>query len=72
MTDLRVPDPVQFADALAEWPDTVTHWQLYAVDGVTAWDSGAVADPLLDVTAAGDGPTLALTIYYADSVEEPS
>lgn len=64
--------PVQFPDVLAEWPDTVTHWQLYADDGVTAWDGGAISDPQLDVTGAGPGPTVSLAIFYADSVEEPS
>lgn len=65
-------NPVAFANALAEWPDTVTHWQLYATDGTTAWDSGAIADPLLDITAEGPGPTVALSIFYADAVSAPA
>lgn len=64
--------PVQFADALAEWPDTVTHWQLRDATTGAAWDSGALADPFLDVTEAGPGPTVTVSIFYADSVEEPA
>lgn len=65
-------DPVQFADALAEWPDTVTHWQLYAVDGTTAWDSGVIEGGGLDVTEAGAGPAVSVSIFYADAVQEPA
>jgi hypothetical protein len=56
---------------LAEWPATVTHWQLIdASDGTTRWDRGMLADPYLEVTGAGAGPSITLAIFYADSLED--
>lgn len=61
--------PVQFPAALAEYPATITHAALFAPDGVTMWDYSPTADPI-DVTAAGNGPAVALTVFYADSITE--
>lgn len=56
--------PILFPDALAEYPDTVTHFVLYDdADGTTAWDSAPLLDPL-DVTGAGAFDPAVLTIFY--------
>lgn len=64
--------PVQFADATQEWPDTVTHWQLVDAGDGTRWDAGLLAEDGLTVTGAGPGPTVAVSIFYADAVDEPA
>lgn len=56
---------VQFPDALAEYPGTVTHFVLYDdADGTTPWEGAPLLEPL-DVTEAGDGPAGVLTIFYS-------
>lgn len=59
-------DPVQFADALAEWPATVTHFALLDAGGVM-WDCAPLADPV-DVTGAGPGPAVVPAIFFDDYV----
>jgi len=60
--------PVQFPTVLAEWPDTVTHWALR--DPVTGfwWDCAPLVEPL-DVTAAGPGPTVTLSLFYDNNLD---
>lgn len=67
---VKTSDPVGFPDTLAEWPDTVTHWQLFDASTGEAWDSGELVDGGLEVSGPGSGPTVALSIFYADSVQE--
>lgn len=62
--------PVEFPTALAEYPDTVTHWALYdAADSTTMWDCAPLTEPL-DVTSAGDGPAVILSVFYETQLEE--
>lgn len=58
--------PVTFADPTGAWPDVPTHWQLFNADTGDAGDSGVIPEtsPVV-VTGAGVGPSLALTVYYA-------
>ena len=59
---------VEFPDALEAYPGTVTHFALFDnADGVTGWDCAPLLDPL-DITEAGDGVSVALTVFYSDSV----
>lgn len=59
---------VQFPNTTGEWPDSPTHWAL--LDGDTMWDCAPLIDPL-DVTAAGTGPSVVVTIFYDDNVLSP-
>lgn len=59
---------VQFPTVTSEWPDSPTHWALF--DGATMWDCAPLLEPL-DVTAAGPGPQVVVTIFYDDGVLEP-
>lgn len=53
-----------FPVSLEEYPDAVTHWQLYAA-GDVAWDSGALPrDQRITIDAAGVTPRLTLSIFY--------
>lgn len=68
LDDLGIGARVQFGDALAEWPDTATHWLLRDAATGEGWDYAELATPL-DVTAAGPGPALDVTVFYADDVD---
>ena len=59
--------PVQFADALAPW-DTVTHFVLRDTATGDLWDTAPLLEPL-DVTSAGDGPAISLTLFYSDRLD---
>lgn len=61
--------PKQFPNTTAEWDDTVTHWALFANDGVTMWDCGPLAEPF-DVTAAAAGPIVDVTVFYDSDVDD--
>jgi hypothetical protein len=62
---------VQFPNATDEWDETVTHFALFDhADHVTMWDSAPLDEPV-DVTAAGAGPAVIPTIFYADTVVIP-
>lgn len=66
----RTAVPVQFANALAEWPETATHWALFdAADGTTMWDC-ALLDRELNVNAAGAGPSVALSVFYDNNLDD--
>lgn len=59
---------VQFPTTLAEYPGTVTHFALIdAADSTTMWDCAPLVEPL-DVTSAGAGPAVSLTVFYDDAV----
>lgn len=60
--------PVAFAASTDAWSAVPTHWQLFNVDTGDAGDSGVI-DPTspISVDEAGVGPSLALTVYYAQS-----
>lgn len=58
--------PVQFASASDEWSMLATHWALIAA-GEVMWDCGELAEPL-DVSGAGDGPLVVVTVFYDDSI----
>jgi hypothetical protein len=66
--DLGITQRAQFPDALEEWPDTATHWLLR--DSVTGegWDYSLLSTEL-DVTAAGPGPAIDVTVFYDDDVD---
>lgn len=53
------------AAVTGEWSSEATHWGL--LDGVTLYDSGPLATPLV-VTTAGDGPLVRATVRFADSI----
>ena len=54
---------VTFDDPTAEWL-TATHWLLIdAADSTTFWESAGF-DEALEVTAAGDGPQVTVTVFY--------
>jgi hypothetical protein len=56
---------VTFDPPTGAW-DEVTHWALRdPVTGVI-WDCGALTEPL-DVTGAGSGPIVTVTIFHPDS-----
>lgn len=59
----------QFPATTGEWLTPVTHWALIASGGVV-WDCGPLTEPL-EVTGAGDGPEVAVTVFYDDSVAIP-
>ena len=61
--------PAQFPDALAEYPGTVTHWALFNPVTGDMGDCAPLVDPL-DVTAAGDGPAVSLTVFYSNNLDE--
>lgn len=61
----------QFPDATDEWSETVTHFALIdGADSVTLWDSAPLDEPI-DVTAAGPGPAVLPTVFYADTITIP-
>jgi hypothetical protein len=60
---------VQFANATGPWLDEATHWLLK--DGDTGWDCAPLVEPLA-VTAAGAGPSVVVTVFYEDSVLDPT
>lgn len=57
---------VTFPDPTGEWATAATHWGLYGADG-NWWDCGELVEPL-EVTGAGDGPQLVVTVFYDDSL----
>lgn len=60
---------IQFPDALAEYPDSVTHWALIdAADSTTMWDCAALIEPY-EQTTAGPGPNPVLSVFFDDSPE---
>lgn len=59
---------VQFDDPTDAWADEATHWLLRDPDTGVGWDCAALLDPL-DITDAGDGPQIAVTILYADALD---
>jgi len=64
--------PAQFPNATAEWTTTVTHWALFdAANPTQCWDCAPLTEPL-DVTAAGTGPAVTISIFYDDAVEADS
>lgn len=63
---------VQYADATDEWLDSPTHWALIDhSDHTTMWDCAPLREPLL-VTSAGDGPQVAVIVFYADVLDPDS
>lgn len=62
---------VQFPAATGEWLDEATHWALFEPGDVDGWDYGVLSEPLV-VSGAGDGPQVAVTVFYDDSVEVPA
>lgn len=56
---------VQFPTVTAAWADSPTHWAL--LDGSTMWDCAKLLEPL-DITSAGPGPQVVVTIFYDDAV----
>jgi hypothetical protein len=65
--------PVQFPTVTSSegYDDEVTHWALFdPVSGL--WGPCAELAEPLNVTAAGDGPAVSLTIFFDDSVEVPA
>lgn len=63
-------EPAQLPATTGEWDPEPDYWALFDVDGVTMWDCGPLTDPL-EVTGAGDGPLVAVAVYYDDAVTEP-
>lgn len=58
---------VTFPDATGEWSVGATHWALIAT-GEVFWDCGEIPDPL-EVTGAGDGPQVEVTVFYDNNFE---
>lgn len=60
--------PIEFPDALTEWPETVTHAALR--DPVTGlwWDSLELEEPL-DVTGPGAFAAVVLPIFYDTNLD---
>ncbi len=56
---------VSFPAPTDAWSDEATHWALF--DGVTLWDSGPLDSPL-EVTGAGPGPLVRVTVRFATSI----
>lgn len=55
---------LSFATSTNEYPEAVTHWQLYG-PGDVAWDSGELPrDQRITVDDTGVTPRLSLSIYY--------
>lgn len=60
--------PVEFPPPSGAYPDSVTHWALWA--GSVMWDCGPLTEPL-DVTGASpSGPHVSVTVFYNDAVNE--
>lgn len=60
--------PIAFADSTDEWADTVTHAGLYDPVAAQWWDVVPLDEPL-DVTGAGDGPIVILSIFYDNNLD---
>lgn len=58
-------NPVIFPSPTEEWSDTITHAALI-YEGVV-WDCMPLGEGL-DVTGAGDGPSIDLEIFHADTI----
>lgn len=65
---VKESQPIAFADALAEWPDTVTHAALYDPIGGAWWDCVPLAEPL-DVTGPGEITPLVFSIFYDTNLD---
>lgn len=57
---------VTFPATSGEWNVAATHWGLYGSDGAW-WDCGEMVEPL-EVTGAGSGPLVVVTVQYDDSL----
>lgn len=62
---VKTSAPVTFAAATGAW-ETATHVGLYDATEAAWADVVPLAEPL-DVTGAGDGPTVAVSIFYTDN-----
>lgn len=65
--DGAIAASVTFPDTDGEWSRAATHWGLF--DPVTSfwWDCNELAEPL-EVTGAGDGPLVVVTVQYDNSL----
>lgn len=64
---VKTSDPLPFADSTGDWV-TATHVGLYdATEGAWA-DVVPLAEPL-DVTAAGDGPLVVVSVFYDNNLD---
>lgn len=64
---VKTSDPIPFASSTGEWV-TATHVGLYDAT-VGAWaDVVPLAEPL-DVTAAGDGPLVVVSVFYDNNLD---
>lgn len=59
--------PAEFPATTGEWAESPSHWALFAPDGTTCWDCGPLTEPL-DVTGAGSGPLVSVSVFYDDAV----
>lgn len=64
----RLSQTIQFGAATGEWLTSATHVALW-YPALNAWgDCGPLEEPI-DVTAAGPGPSVTLSIFFDDAVE---
>lgn len=64
---IKTSNPIVFPDPTGEW-DTATHVGLYD-PVVGAWaDVVPLVEPL-DVTGAGDGPVVAISVFYDNNLD---
>lgn len=62
---VKSTDPITFADPTDAW-QTATHWALH--DGGVECDTGELLEPL-EITEAGDGPRVVVSVFHDESVE---
>lgn len=60
--------PIQFAAALTEWPETVTHAALYDPVAGLWWDTVELEEPL-DVTGPGTIPPFVLPLFHDNNLD---
>lgn len=60
--------PITFADALTEWPETVTHAALFDPVAGEWWDTVELEEPL-DVTGPGTIPPFVLPVFYDNNLD---
>lgn len=66
--DGQVTIPAQFADAAGAWTTSVQSAGLWDPVAEEMYDVVELAEPL-DVTGAGDGPLVVLTVFYDNNFE---
>lgn len=62
--------PKQFPATTGEWDPEPEYWALYDSAGAVMWDCGPLSDPL-QVTGAGSGPLVSVSVFYDDALAEP-